>query len=396
MAFCDLSRADLAKANLTRANLCGANLRNADLSHADVSRAQLDSANLANAKLDGAILERAILTDADICGASLKGANLLNASLGSAMARGADFSDAILAWSDLNLSDFVRARLRKADLRSANLFAADFAYVDAANADFDMAKLEGTTIIAANLRGVSLLSAQLVNVAMARTDVTEAQFGRTCLSDTDLGQVRGLGTTVHTYPSSIGVDTLTKSLRVRGEIRRTELIAFFRRAGVSQELIETLPGIKAKIKYDTCLISYGAPDLIIAGALKESLTARGVSCWFYDSDKTIGKRLWHEIEEQLDKRDRMIVVCSESSLQREAVKKEIDKQIDKNPEKLVPVSVDNEWIKDEFQAKWAGRDLKSWLLDRNYADFASKRFEDALEDLLNGLKRPRAQRGSST
>jgi hypothetical protein len=259
-----------------------------------------------------------------------------------------------------------------------------------------MAKLDATTLIGANLRGASLVNAQLVKVSMGGADVTEARFGRTCLSDVDLGRVKGLGSTLHDYPSSVGVDTLTRSLRIAGKIRPTELITFFRRAGVSQELIEALPGITAKIKYDTCLISYGEPDLIIAGALKESLTSRGVSCWFYDSDKTVGKRVWFEIEEELDKRDRMIVVCSESSLQREAVKKEIDKQIDKNPEKLVPVSVDNEWIKDDFQAKWAGRDLKSWLLDRNYADFAGKRFEDALEDLLDGLKRPKAQSGIST
>ncbi len=34
-----------------------------------------------------------------------------------------------------------------------------------------------------------------------------------------------------------------------------------------------------------------------------------------------------------------------------------------------------------------GRDLKPFLLDRNYADFANLPYEEALERLLTGLRR---------
>ena len=58
----------------------------------------------------------------------------------------------------------------------------------------------------------------------------------------------------------------------------------------------------------------------------------------------------------------MVVVCSIDALMRDGVKKEIDKQIDENPDKLVPVSLDNRWTHPGFKVQWGSRDLKTFLL----------------------------------
>ena len=75
-----------------------------------------------------------------------------------------------------------------------------------------------------------------------------------------------------------------------------------------------------------------------------------------------------------------------------ALSKEIDKQIDKNPGKLVPASLENRWTQRGFKAEWGDRDLKKWLVDKNYADFANKPYEEALEELLKGLRWPEAKK----
>jgi hypothetical protein len=230
----------------------------------------------------------------------------------------------------------------------------------------------GANLSGANLRGANLNGAKLMF---------------TSLGDVDLSVAKGVADVKHWLTSSIGVDTLIASFRGAGNRLTPELTAFFRGAGVPQELLDALPGIVAEIKHYSCFISYGEPDVGFATCLDGDLRARNVSCWTYAKDKTVGKPTWGEIEQKLDEYERIVVLCSIKALIRDGFKKEIDKQIDKNPDKLIPVSLDDDWKQDGFKAEWAGRDLKTWLLDRNHADFANKAYEEALEDLLRGLKR---------
>ena len=84
----------------------------------------------------------------------------------------------------------------------------------------------------------------------------------------------------------------------------------------------------------------------------------------------------------------MIVLCSYKSLIRDGVKKEIEEQIDENPDKIIPISLDNTWREDGCLIMRGKHDLKPFLLERNYADFSDKsQYAASLNKLLKGLER---------
>ena len=86
--------------------------------------------------------------------------------------------------------------------------------------------------------------------------------------------------------------------------------------------------------------------------------------------------------------EKMIVLCSAKALIRDGVLKEIEEQIDEDPDKIVPISLDDTWKESGFPVKRGQRDLKPFLVERNYADFGDKsKYEDALDRLLNGIER---------
>jgi hypothetical protein len=335
-------RLNLPYAELSHIDLTGADLRFADLEGADLSQANLHGADLAGAKL----------LEADLSNANLSNANMILA---------------VLRYADLSGAKVVSAQLLHADLTQAVLDGAD-------------------------LSGSVLDEADLEAVTVVKTRFSGTEFGYTRLPDIDFSAAIGLLSARHHDPSFVGVTTLVDTVRGAGNRLTRSLEGFFRGAGVPQELLNVLPKIVSEIKYSPCFISYGQPDLKFAKRLRRDLLARGVSCWLYDADKTVGKLTWGEIEEKLDEYQWMIVLCSLKALIRDGFKKEVDRQIDKNPTKLIPASLDDDWMRNGFKAEWAGRDLKAWLKDRNYVDFANKPYEEALEELLMGLTRPTSQK----
>lgn len=129
---------------------------------------------------------------------------------------------------------------------------------------------------------------------------------------------------------------------------------------------------------------------MFAERLKQDFMAKGVSCWVYSLDSTPGARTWGEISLRRREAEKMIVLCSAKSLIREGVLKEIEEQIDENPDKLVPVSLDDTWKETGFLVRRGTEDLKPFLLERNYADFSSpKHYREEFRRLLRGVeKRP--------
>jgi len=149
------------------------------------------------------------------------------------------------------------------------------------------------------------------------------------------------------------------------------------------------PQPKREIMYFNCFISYGQPDLKFAKKLCADLQTKGVSCWLYDVDSMPGQRTSKEISAALSAAEKVVVLCSANSLVRDGILKEIEKLIDETPDKIVPISLDELWKHTGFKIIRGSRDLKPFLLDRNYADFASKRrYPENLDRLLMGLRRP--------
>ena len=329
---------DLTGADLTGAALSGADLRGADLSHARLAKANLRGATLHAAYLMGAYL------------------------------RGADLSWANLSWADLS-----RADLREADLREADLAGADLSSVDLTRADLSRTDLTG---------------AHLRRAELAKAHFAEATFGLTQLLNCDLSQAIGLSAINHEWRSSIDVDTLIVSFHGAGNRLTPDLESFFVGAGVPKELLAELPRIVGAVEFYSCFIAYGEPDLDFAKRLRGDLEDKGVSCWLYALDATPGIRTWPEIIQEQRQAGKTVVVCSAAALIRDGVLKEIEEQIDDDPNKMVPVSRDNLWTQPGFRVMRGSRDLKPFLVDRTYANFSNDSlYEDSLQRLFRALKR---------
>jgi len=313
--------------------------------------------------LTGADLSRADLSDGDLSGADLSRANLSGAIFRNANLSAANMREATLKWADLG-----GANLSKANLNGATLHE--------------------TTLTGANLSGAWLIFANIVAARLGGARLSQAQLAYTSMVHLDLSKVTALGTVIHKSPSSIGVDTLIASFRGAGNKLTPELMTFFRGAGVPQELLDALPAIVAEAKHYTCFISYGQHDLEFAKKLTEDLRGNGVSCWLWDTDKTVGEPTQQEIERKLEEYEKMVVLCSIYSLLGNGIRREIDRQLAKDATKLVPISLENGWKHKHYVVECFGRDLKPFLLDKNYADFANKPYDEALAELLKGLRRP--------
>lgn len=146
----------------------------------------------------------------------------------------------------------------------------------------------------------------------------------------------------------------------------------------------------------SAFISYGSPDEVFACQLTSDLRGRGVKCWFYPDNATPGERTQKEIIEERRSADRVIIVCSYQSLIQPGVLSELGDQIREDPEKLIPVSLDTVWTVPGFRVQLGDRDLKPFLIDRNYVSFTDESlYESSLERLLRVLDRELADPESS-
>lgn len=336
------------------------------------------------------------LMDADLLLVDLTGTNLSGADL-----RGADLRRAILVGAILEGTNLAGAWLSNADLTRANLGGAILSGAILEGADLSKANLTRAHLLATILTGAHLMDANLTGADLSRTDLTSTDLRGTCFTGAifhyvsfahcSLGQAYGLESVVHHGPTSVGIDTLIASYQEAGKRLTPGLETFFRGAGVPKELLDALPRIVREVKYCLCFICYGEPDRAFAEMLRNDLMTRGVSCWLYSMDATPGERTWREIGEKRRGAERMVVLCSVKALIRDGVLKEIEEQIDEEPDKMIPVSLDNLWKEPGFRTIRGNRDLKPFLLERNYADMSDAScYQESLERLLKGLERKRS------
>lgn len=97
--------------------------------------------------------------------------------------------------------------------------------------------------------------------------------------------------------------------------------------------------------YHSAAISYGGPDIEIARILHRFLTDSGVSVWFYPEDGLPGEKLHRMMTEMTNIADRVILLCSKSSLHREGVLNEIERTLERESKEggsniLLPLALD--------------------------------------------------------
>ncbi len=221
--------------------------------------------------------------------------------------------DANLSLADLSFADLRFASLRSADLSGATL----------RSAGLNSANLHLTNLKSADLTGAFLPVADLKGTYLDGANFTDVILGLTSFVNVDLSKVIGLETVIHYDASSIGIDTIYKS---QGNIPEV----FLRKAGVPEDFIAYMRALTAQpIRFYTCFISFTEADDAFSERLYNDLQANGVRCWRWKEDAKWGKTLMREIDEAVRVYDKLIVVCSEQSLNAPAVIREIERALQK-------------------------------------------------------------------
>lgn len=247
--------------------------------------------------------------------------DLRNSDLSGANLFGADLREVNLGNANLSLAELIRSDLSRARLYGANLTTADLSDVNLSEASLDEAMF-----LQANLHHSDLYGADLTGA-----DLTETRIGYSSFSNIDLSRVAGLESVIHKAPSSIGVDTLTRTLRGSGGRFTHEQIIFFENAGVPAALLEYLPGILETdpLQFYACFISYSTRDEEFAEQLNQDLNQAGIKTWKWDRDAVRGRDLGENIDMAIRTHDKTILVCSVNSLTSPQVEREIQLALDK-------------------------------------------------------------------
>lgn len=303
----------------------------------------------------------------------LKGTNFTSSSLKKCNLTRMDFTLSIFSHCNLQgaklfHSDFAGSEFYYADLRGADLFRADLSLSMMDGADFGASNLIGTTFQATYLR---------------RAKFDEAYFHNTIIADVDLSEALGLDKARHLGPSAIGVDTICRS---EGKIDPK----FMQGCGVPEDFIELIQRHFPKpFKFSNCFISHSTKDKPFCEQLYADLQNNGVRCWYFPEDARWGQPVWGERDKSIKIYDKLLVVCSENSLQSGPVQREIERALQREDSEdshiLFPIRIDEylfeEWEhprKADVTAKVVG-DFRGWESDPAI-------YQKALDRLLRDLK----------
>ena len=396
----NLQGAHLDGASLRGTNFEGANLKGATLADSNLEGAILNRARLEGADLSGAILIESKIEKGYLVGANLKGTNLRKAKLRRAVLRRACLEEAILDEADLEEATLVESRLDRASL--------DRAYLDRARlrgAHLVRAHLQEAVLLGADLRGAQLNEASLEHAVLLDANLTGAQLtganlsqailGRTLLVDIDLAPFCSIELS-HFGASTVDYASIVKS------VDSHKLKQFLRDTGMPQLFVNALLGRTRSLTPServssllAMFISYAGPDEAFAKCLHRSLRNDGVTSFFFSFDARFGELNANVMHRRIREHDRVIIVCSESSLSRPDILNELSKVRNQEAQVgesscLIPIAIDGYVFSKEFKS--ADLDFAEFISARLVADFRDARehdskFKNAIVALEEALKR---------
>lgn len=383
----DLSDVVLKADDLSGTYLSRADLTGADLSDAILKKAYLWEANLSRANLTGADLREVDFDEANLSGASLVKTNISRASL-----RGIDLSGAFLGEADLKEADLKEADLRNADLDRAYLAGASLIGANLIGANLGDAILRNAWLWDADISRTNLSGADLSGANLRNSDLNNALFNGTILANLDLSLIKGLESTHHSGPSTIGIDTLYLS---DGNIPEV----FLRGCGVPDTMITFAKSLVGKaIDFYSCFISYSHADREFARQLHDRLQGEGIRCWLDEHQMNPGDDIYEEIERGIRYWDKVLLCASENSLNSWWCDNELDTAFSKERDlmksrpggrqvkALIPLDLDGYLFSDDYHS---GKKQK--LKSRLAADFQGWEhdngvFVQGVESVINALR----------
>jgi len=292
--------------------------------------------------------------------------DLRNADLG-----GAQLSGVQLQRADLHEANLCNTLLCNANLRYVDLSGADLSYANLSHADLGHADLTCANLSYAKLHHTNLNSTTFRETILTNANLSHALLRNTTFANIDLSTVIGLDTVHHVGPSTIGLDTVSRS-------KRNNLEAFLRGAKVHENLLTSIREQgKAPCDYFTSFISYASEDLVFVQRLRAALQREGVWCWFAPYSVRGGDYFKARIDNAIRQCDKLLVIFSRNSLASEWVKYEVElarqKERKRKTTVIVPIRLytalldEPEWavfIRDSRQI----RSFENWKHPHSYQE----------------------------
>ncbi|ANM29229.1 hypothetical protein ABI59_05940 [Acidobacteria bacterium Mor1] len=310
---------------------------------------------------------------------------------------GIDFSCALLNGSQFDLVNMSGANLEGADLGGALVKV-----VDLREANLSGAKLHaritlpggrlthGTSFIGCLMEGASLDRSSLTgatfeNCRFGGADFSEANLNNNRFINCEMGQAKHLHTVRSYGHSAVDHRTLERSPNLPK--------AFLRLVGLPDAFIDNIPAIfGSPFEFYSAFISYALPDEEFARRLSADLRDNGVRCWFAPEDLKAGDRIMNTINDAIRVQDKLIVILSKHSIERDWVEHEVKQalkaEVERGRDLLVPIRLDNAvfecgfgWAKEIRAAhRPSGRHIADFTDWKNHETYGSA-FEKLLRDL---------------
>jgi hypothetical protein len=141
--------------------------------------------------------------------------------------------------------------------------------------------------------------------------------------------------------------------------------------------------------YRSCVLSYATEDQAFAEKLHADLLSKSVPCWFAPHDLKTGDKIRTQIYEAIQKRDKLLLILSESAVKSDWVEREVELALERErqpPETLVLFRIrlddavmhtNTAWAGDIRRIRFIG-DFRQWQDDGAY--------QRTLQRLLRDLK----------
>lgn len=163
---------------------------------------------------------------------------------------------------------------------------------------------------------------------------------------------------------------------------------------------ENFPGLfqgQAGLRYYGCFISYSTEDKPFADKLYHDLVKNGVKCWYAPKNILPGKKIHEQLNEAIDKHEKIIIILSRSSMKSEWVKTEIanarKREVSEGKRLLIPLAIIpfeevQEWhFFDADIGKDTAREIREYFIP-NFSKWEEKdHYLEGFHKLLTALKK---------
>ena len=256
------------------------------------------------------------------------------------------------------------------------------------NADLMNANLSGGRLFRAILIEADLGVADLSSVTMDNISIEY-----TNLTDIDLSSFVN-AIVSHEGPSTVDHRSIGRSLHC------ANLSPFLVATGmphvVATLLIDSVRTLNPNGLFNlmhSTFISYGGPDEHFAEKLQVALQSNRVTTFLFKKDAVPGQAISDVMHDQVRGNDRIVVICSQNSLDRAGVLNEMELALSREAKEgghtlLIPIALDD-YVFETWNPENAN--LKEAVLERVIADFVGaednqSKFDQGIERLLQALK----------